>query len=237
MASHGTDQLVVQRVLTTKSLAAGRKAFIWSGIIIIAQFTLFLLSDFCCMGTTTVRRLRSSASSGPMRSFPRYIIEGLPPGVSGFIIAGLFAAALSTLAGSMSSMASSTVLDLYKPRAGAGLTPERELRFSRLVTVLWAVLLVLSAVFFMNTSQTVVELALSIASFTYGGLLGTFLLGVLFTRPKQEDALAAFVGGILVMITVISLQLVAWTWFTMIGVIATVTIGGGLAMLGAGRKE
>ena len=238
MASHGTDQLVVQRVLTTKSLAAGRKALIWSGVIIIAQFTLFLIVGLLLYGHYNGATVAELGLKRADEIFPRFIIEGLPPGVSGFIIAGLFAAALSTLAGSMSSMASSTVLDLYKPRAGAGLTPEKELRFSRLVTVLWAVLLVLSAVFFMNTSQTVVELALSIASFTYGGLLGTFLLGVLFTRPKQEDALAAFVGGILVMITVISLKLVAWTWFTMIGVAATLVIGVGLSLLGKrGRGE
>ena len=76
--------------------------------------------------------------------------------MSGFIIAGLFAAALSTLAGSMSSMASSTIMDLYKPYFGSTVTPERELFLARVVTVLWAGLLVGSALFFMNTSQTVV---------------------------------------------------------------------------------
>jgi len=101
----------------------------------------------------------------------------------------------------------------------------RALWLSRRITVGWAALLVGSAVFFMNTSQTVVELALSIASFTYGGLLGTFLLGVLFRRARQEDALAAFVGGILVMVSVISLKAVAWTWFTLVGVLATLLIG------------
>jgi len=129
------------------------------------------------------------------------------------------------------------VLDLYKPRATKQLTPQKEVLYSRFATILWAVLLVLSAFFFMNTTQTVVELALSIASFTYGGLLGTFLLGLLFKKPTQEDALAGFVGGILVMVTVIALHLVAWTWFTLIGVIATVGIGGGLAALGKRGKE
>lgn len=235
MASHGTDQLVVQRVLATKTLAGGRKALIGSGIIVIIQMALFMFVGLLLFGHYNGATV---AGMGLMRAdeiFPRFIVEGLPPGVSGFIIAGLFAAALSTLAGSMSSMASSTVLDLYKPRAAAGLTPKQELRASRLVTVFWAGLLVCSAFFFMNTPQTVVELALSIASFTYGGLLGTFLLGVLFKRPRQEDALAGFVGGILVMVTVISLHLVAWTWFTLIGVIATIGIGGGLSLLGKGK--
>ncbi len=122
-------------------------------------------------------------------------------------------------------------MDLYKPYFGSAVTPERELFLARAVTVLWAGLLVGSALFFMNTSQTVVELALSIASFTYGGLLGTFLLGVLFKRPTQEDALGGFIAGILVMVTVISLKLVAWTWFTIIGVAATLIVGAALSAL------
>jgi SSS family solute:Na+ symporter len=122
-------------------------------------------------------------------------------------------------------------MDLYKPLSSSSMTQEEELRVARRVTLLWAVLLVGSAVFFMETSQTVVELALSIASFTYGGLLGTFLLGVLIKRATQEDALAGFVGGVFIMITVISLKLVAWTWYTMIGVATTLLIGGLLSLL------
>jgi len=237
MASHGTDQLIVQRVLATKSVHAGRKALIGSGVIIIVQFALFLLVGILLYGHYNGASVAALGLTRADEIFPRYIVEGLPPGVSGIIIAGLFAAALSTLAGSMSSMASSTVMDLYKPRARTALTPEKELRLSRSVTALWAVLLVVSALFFMNTSQTVVELALSIASFTYGGLLGTFFLGVLFKRPSQEDALAGFVGGILVMVTVISLHVVAWTWYTIIGVLATIVIGWGLGKLGGTREQ
>ncbi len=235
MASHGVDQLIVQRVLTTKSLAAGRKALIGSGVIIVLQFALFLTVGLLLYGHYNGATLSELGLTRSDEIFPRFIIEGLPPGISGFIIAGLFAAALSTLAGSMSSMASSTILDLYKPSLGKNLSPSKELMLSRSATVVWTGLLVGSALFFMNTSQTVVELALSIASFTYGGLLGTFLLGVLFKRPTQEDALAGFVAGIFIMITVISLKLVAWTWFTMIGVAATLAVGGVLSLLS--RKE
>lgn len=231
MASHGTDQLIVQRVLTTKSLAASRKAMIGSGIIIVFQFALFLTVGLLLYGYYNGA---SVAEMGLIRAdeiFPRFVTQGLPSGVAGFVIAGLTAVSLSTLAGSMTSMASSTVLDLYKPHFGKGLTPEKELRLSRFVTVGWAVMLVGSAFFFMNTTQTVVELALSIASFTYGGLLGTFLLGVLFKKPTQEDALAGFVAGIFIMITVIALNLVAWTWFTLVGVTATLIVGNLLSAL------
>lgn len=232
MASHGTDQLIVQRVLTTKSLEGSRKALIGSGIIIIVQFAVFLTVGLLLYGHYGGASL---ADLGLLRSdevFPKYIIEGLPPGVSGIIIAGLLAAALSTLAGSMSSMSSSVLLDLYKPMAGAVTDQAKELKLSRIFTACTAVLLAGAAVFFMNTNQTVVELALSIASFTYGGLLGTFLLGVLSDRPKQRDAIAGFTAGIAVMVAVISLNLIAWTWFTMVGVFATLLVGGLLSLFG-----
>jgi SSS family transporter len=237
MASHGTDHLIVQRVLTTKSLAASRKAMIGSGIIIIFQFALFLIVGLLLYGYYNGASLAQMGLVRADEIFPRFITQGLPSGVAGFVIAGLTAVALSTLAGSMTSMASSTVMDLYKPYFGKNVTPDRELFLSRLVTVGWAAALVGSALFFMNTTQTVVELALSIASFTYGGLLGTFLLGVLFKKPTQEDALAGFVAGIFIMITVIALKLVAWTWFTMIGVSATLIVGNVLSMLSKRTSE
>ncbi len=220
MASHGTDQLIVQRLLTTKTLKDSQRAIIGSGIIIVVQFTIFLTVGVLLYAYYGVMSVKSDTV------FPRFIIDVLPPGLSGIIISGLFAAALSTLAGSMSSLASSTMMDLYTPFFGRLNDDKKQLMISRMFTIMWAVLLVGAALFFMNTSQAVVELALSIASFTYGGLLGTFLLGILVKKARQEDALAGFVAGIFIMITVISLKLVAWTWFTFIGVAATLLIGG-----------
>ena len=232
MASHGTDQLIVQRLLTTKSLKDSQKAIIGSGIIVIIQFAIFLIVGVMLYAYYGVMNVKSDTI------FPKFIIEVLPPGVFGIIIAGLFAAALSTLAGSISSLSSSTMMDLYIPFFGKDKSDSAQLKISRMFSVMWAVLLVGSALFFMNTSKAVVELALSIASFTYGGLLGTFLLGILFKKARQEDALAGFVGGIFIMITVISLKLVAWTWFTLVGVIATLLVGGILTALSdRGRSQ
>lgn len=230
MASHGTDQLIVQRLLTIKSLKESRKAIVGSGILVIIQFVIFLFAGLALYAYYGTYELSTLGISKSDEIFPLFIINKLPVGVSGIIIAGLFAAALSTLAGSMSALASSTMLDLYKPFTGINDTI-KELKISRYFTVMWAVLLIGSAFFFMSSPQTVVELALSIASFTYGGLLGTFILGLINKKATQEDALAGFIGGILIMITVISLQLVAWTWYTLVGVIATVTIGSLLSRL------
>jgi len=218
MASHGTDQLIVQRLLTTNSLRAAQKAIIGSGILVVFQFAVFLLVGVALFAYYGPLELKSD------EIFPKFIIEELPSPFSGIIIAGLFAAAMSTLAGSISSLSSSTMLDLYNPFS-KNRDKTNDLQLSRLFTVMWAILLVLSALFFMNTPQTVVELALSIASFTYGGLLGTFMLGLFVKKAREEDALAGFTSGIFLMIAVISTDLVAWTWYTLIGVLATILIG------------
>lgn len=216
MASHGTDQLIVQRLLAAKDLKESRKAVVGSGIIIIVQFALFLIIGvmlYAYYGRIDMK---------PDEIFPHFIINVLPPGVSGIIIAGLFAAAMSTLAGSMSSLSSSTMMDLFQPLIGR---KGNELFISRLITIFWAFMLVLSAIFFMNTSTAVVELALSIASFTYGGLLGTFLLGIFFKKTDQGSALTGFTLAIIVMVFVISFKVAAWTWYTIIGVAVTLLSG------------
>jgi SSS family solute:Na+ symporter len=216
MASHGTDQLIVQKLLAAKDLKDSKRAVIGSGVIVILQFVLFLLLGVMLYAYYGRIELK------PDEIFPNFIIHALPPGVSGIIIAGLFAAAMSTLAASMSSLSSSTIMDLFQPFFGS---KQKGLFIPRIITVFWAAVLVLSALFFMNTSTAVVELALSIASFTYGGLLGTFLLGLFIKKAGETNALLGFTLGIIVMIFVISFKLVAWTWFTIIGVAVTMLTG------------
>ncbi len=224
MASHGTDQLIVQRLLSTKNLKQAQKAIIGSGILVIMQFVIFLLVG------TALYAFYGKLNLKPDEIFPKFIIENLPSPFSGIIIAGLFAAAMSTLAGSISALSSSSMLDLYQPFK-KNRDQKNDLKVSRILTLFWAIMLIFSAIFFMNSPQTVVELALSIASFTYGGLLGTFMLGLFNKKATQEDALAAFTAGIFIMVTVIALKLAAWTWFTFIGVIATLLVGTFLSYL------
>ncbi len=219
MASHGTDQLIVQRLLTAKDLAASRKAVIGSGVIIIIQFAVFLILGIMLFAFYGKIDIKAD------EIFPMFIINVLPPGVSGIIIAGLFAAAMSTLADSMSSLSSSTMMDLYLPFRKNQHDEKKNLFVSRMFTVMWCGLLVVSALFFMETTQAVVEIALSNASFTFGGLLGTFLLGIFVKRAKHSDAMIAFTAGILVMFAEVIFKLAAWTWFIAIGVSVTLLVG------------
>lgn len=224
MASHGTDQLIVQRLLSIKNLKEARKAIVGSGIVVILQFVIFMLVGAALFAYYGKLNIRSD------EIFPKFIIENIPSPFSGVIIAGLFAAAMSTLAGSISALSSSTMLDIFQAFK-KNRDVKNDLKISRLFTIFWAVMLIFAALIFMNSPQTVVELALSIASFTYGGLLGTFMLGLFVKRAKQEDAIAAFTGGIFIMVTVISLKLTAWTWYTIIGVTATILLGTFLSFL------
>jgi solute:Na+ symporter, SSS family len=197
MASHGTDQLIVQRLLACRDLRSSQKALIGSGFVVIVQFTLFLILGLA---------LFAYYKGAPMRSdevFPRFIVEGLPNGVSGIIIAGIFAAAMGNLSGSLNSLASSTMLDIYKPKWGKKNSANKDLLISRSFVVMWGIIFIFSATMFTGTRNPVVELGLAIASFTYGGLLGTFFLGITNRKAKEDEGLVAMWSAIFFMIWII----------------------------------
>lgn len=240
MASHGTDQLIVQRLLTTRSLRDSQKAIIGSGVVIVFQFALFLVVGLLLYGFFNGISLSDPAAHFHKADeiFPYFIIYFLPAGIKGIIIAGLFAAALSTLAGSISSLSSSAMLDLYKPLAKIPADPARDLRISRILTIFWAVILTGVAFAFIRIQQSVVEIALGIASITYGGLLGTFLLGLFFKKVMQQAAMIGFACGILAMMLLIVIPqllgikpLVHWTWYVAIGTTTTLLVGSGYQKL------
>lgn len=237
MASHGADQIIVQRLLTANSLGDARKALIGSGFAVIAQFALFL---FIGLGLWAYYGARSF--SAPDRIFPTFIIEGMPPGMTGIVIAAILAAAMSTVSGSLNALAAATLHDLYTPLRGAPSDTEA-LRLSRLFTLAWGVVLVSAALLYKAEGTPVVVIALSIASFTYGGLLGGFFLAMLWPRAIQRDAILGMSVGIFVMsIVVFAGRLgtafpalagplapvtgIAWPWFVLIG--TSVTLGTGI---------
>lgn len=234
MASHGTDQLIVQRLLTTKNIKDGQKAIISSGIIVMGQFTLFLFIGLLLY--SFYNALSISDAAAPFHKadeiFPYFIIHSMPQGARGLIIAGLFAAAMSTLAGSISSLSSSAMFDLYKSISKKDPDAVRELRISRLFTIVAAAILTLVAFIFIQMSQSVVEIALGIASITYGGLLGTFLLGLFFKKVTQKGAVIGFSVGIIAMLSVSlppvifdTTPLVHWTWYVALGTVVTLIAG------------
>ncbi len=220
MASHGTDQLIVQRLLSTDSLKGSQKAVIASGFFVALQFLFFLI-----IGLSLYAFYNAFPFKDGDQIFPKFIVEQLPSGVSGIIIAGLLASAMGSLSGSISSLASSTLVDLYKPYFGKGNSDEKDLKMSKLFSIFWTIILAGTAFIFLRSNESVIEIALSIASVTYGGLLGTFLLGVLFKKPQQKDAIIGFTAGLLILVYIFFFTPIAWTWYTMIGALTTIVVG------------
>jgi SSS family transporter len=225
LASHGIDQLIVQRVLTCKEKISSQKAIFVSGFAVFVQFFIFLVLGimlYAYYQGLTPEELGLTRADG---IFPKFIVEEMPSGISGLIVAALFAAAMSTLSSSLSSLSSAVVLDIYVPLVGKRKSEAQLLRISRLVTLGWGVILMLAAIAFIGLKGTVVEIALSIASYTYGGLLGVFLLGLIVKKASQRDAIVGFVIALVVMTIVVRTVQIAWPLYTVIGSVMAVIAG------------
>jgi Na+/proline symporter len=237
MASHGADQLIVQRLLASADLRDARRSLIGSGIAVILQFALFL---FIGLGLFAYYRGATFARSDEI--FPRFIVEVMPPGLTGLVIAAILAAAMSTVSGALNSLAAATTHDIYLPLTGRTADHPGVLRASKLFTLLWAVVLIGGALMYSNQGTPVVVVALAVASFTYGGLLGAFGLGILWRRANQRDALTGMALGIAVMTVVVfakplaagypslsdalgPLARIAWPWYVLIGTSITLLVG------------
>ncbi|TWP51190.1 sodium:solute symporter [Lentzea tibetensis] len=200
MASHGADQLIVQRLMATKDVKASQKALIASGFVVFLQFAFFLFIGVMMWAFYAgVDPVKGLGLGNKDELFAHFIVTELPSGISGFVIAGILAAALSS---SLGALASSTVTDVYERVRRTPMTDEDRLRHGRIWTVVWAGLLIVCAGLFASvnakTSDPIVVQALGIAGYTYGALLGAFLLGLIFRKASQLDAIVAFVTTVLV---------------------------------------
>lgn len=223
-ASHGTDQLIVQRLLASRGLRDARVALVGSGVVVLAQFALFLL-----IGTTLWAAGLAPESVPADQIFSRFVVEHLPAGLAGLVIAAILAAAMSTQSSAINALASSVTHDLY-----AGWTGRRDpvhlLRIGRLWTLVWGVLITAAALLFQAVAgggQTpVVVFALSIASITYGGLLGAYLLAAGPARTQGRDVILAVGLTVAVMLTLFLAKApLAWPWYVPLGTSITVATG------------
>jgi Na+/proline symporter len=208
-SSHGVDYMMVQRVLGTKNLSAARKAMVGSGIFVFLQFTVFLMAGsliYLLMGGVEMER---------DREFTSFIVNYLPIGLKGVLLAGVLSAAMSTLSSSINSLASSTVTDWL----GGGQTIKK----SQWVSLIWGVILIAIALLFDESDSAIVIVGLQIASFTYGGLLGLFLLSRMKRSFRSESLIVGLVAsfGIVFYLNQIG---IAWTWFIGVAVVVNFTV-------------
>jgi SSS family transporter len=256
MASHGTDQLMVQRMLAAKNLRESRLALLSSGVVIFVQFALFLLIG---AGLYVFYGLHPETFANGNKIFPTFIVREMPVGVAGLLVAAILAAAMSNLSAALNSLSSTTVVDFYmnwRPRAD-----DRErILISRASTVAWAIVLFAAAVYSVKAGGkgNVVEIGLSIASVAYGCLLGVFLMGTLTKYATQTGAIVGMVTGFALNVLLwqlpgrvlyqgdllrsdgadgfiaaprLMIPQVAFTWYVLIGSLVTFGVGSVASLL------
>jgi len=232
-ASHGTDQLIVQRLLAARNQRQSVTALLSSGVAILFQFALFLMVGVMLFA---YYRMPSSAFGRADRIFPTFIVSRMPHGISGLLIAAILAAAMSNLSAALNSLASTSIIDFYLRRR-PNTDERRRLQLSRLATLIWAVVLFALAVLSLHKAGRVVEAGLQIASVAYGALLGVFLLGVLTRRANQPGAVLGMLCGFGVELYVWLFTRVPWTWYVLIGTAVTFAVGYCTSMLSDGQGK
>jgi len=241
MASHGADQLIVQRLLACRNLSDARKALVGSGFLVLVQMSLFLAIGTLLFAFFHGRPI-SGGVAGAFRSpddvFPTFIVRHLPSWASAYLVAGVFSAAMCSESSALNSLASALAHDVVGPiRGKAALEGERGLALGRWLTLLWSVLLAALAVGFslLRGNQPAVQVALGLASVTAGGLLGAFLLALYAARARESDLLWAVSASVAFMMALwlgskgwLPFALgrkIAWPWYSLIG--SALTLSGG----------
>lgn len=237
MGSHGADQLIVQRLLASRGLRDAQRALIASGFVVFAQFTLFL---FIGLGLYVFYGGKPFEASDQI--FPTFILERMPNGLLGLILAAIVAATMSTHSATINALAATTTHDIYLPLTRRRADDPGTLRTGKLIALIWGVVLTFGALLYPQQGAPVVVVALSIQSFTHGGLVGGFSLALLWKRANQRDAITGMSVGIACMAIIVFAKLliskmpalspalggvatIAWPWYVLIGTGITLAAG------------
>ncbi|MET9879839.1 sodium:solute symporter [Actinacidiphila glaucinigra] len=243
MASHGSDQLIVQRVLATRSLRDGQKAMIASGVFVTLQFAAFSLVGALLWSYNKGKSFSELGLHSSDNLYPNFILHGLPVVISGLLVAGILGAAMGSLSSALNSMSNSTVADIIHSFFRSTPSEESLLKLARVMTLVWAVLMAVFACAFSTSTGNVYITGLTIAGYTYGALLGAFLLGRIVRRANEVDAVVAFLVTVGVMTYIVrSVKIdvtvagatvptaIAAQWLVPIGVVITLVIGGVMSL-------
>jgi solute:Na+ symporter, SSS family len=223
LATHGTDQFLVQRLLSARSARAASTGLMLSGVVVFLQFTLFLV-----IGAMLFVYYQQTPLPRPLARMdevlPLFVVTSLPHGISGFIVAAIVAAALSP---SINALAATTVNDFYVKYVRPQADQQQLMRVSRLATIVWGIAQIAVALVAQLVTQSVLDAGLSVLSLAAGPVLGAFLTGVLTRRVDARAMLTGIAVGSTVVASVWWMEAVAWTWFAFLG--ASVTAGVAIA--------
>ncbi len=231
MSTHGTDQYLVQRYLCTSKPLSATTALLSSGAVVLAQFIGFLFigvllfafyqpfvsPEYAQAGVANSGIAATFPFAGGDKVFPDFITKHMPTGLSGLVVAAIFAAALSS---SLNSIAATFINDLYKPFR-ANLTDKHYLRISHVATLIIGIVQILVALAMMKQERSALDQALSVASLINGPVLGVFLVGTFLPRANQTSALIGMLASIVVMAYIKFATPIAWTWYVLIGAAIT----------------
>ena len=220
MATHGTDQTIVQRLLAAKNQRDSSRALLTSGAIVLVQFTVFLLIGVLLFVFAQHSPLLA-AGDRTDRILPLFLVREMPVGLAGLLLASIVAVAMSNASGSLNSLAASTVLDFAKLR-GKTTDARQLLRLSRAMTLLWGLVLM---GFGLVKWGPLLEAGLTVASLPFGSLLGLFLLGTFDRGANARGALVGMFAGLATVLSVFQFTKVAFTWYFLIGAVVTFLVG------------
>jgi Na+/proline symporter len=234
MSTHGTDQYLVQRYLCTKKPSSASLALLSSGAVVLAQFIGFLFIGVLLFVFYAPYKLPDYGLAGVAGSgipatvpfakgdqvFPNFITEHMPAGLSGLVVAAIFAAALSS---SLNSIAATAINDLYKPFA-KNKTDKDLVRLAGWLTVIIGIIQIIVAIAFMRSGESALALALSVASLINGPILGVFLVGTFLKRARETHALIGMIASISLMLYILLGTKIAWTWYALIGSMTTLIV-------------
>jgi SSS family transporter len=232
LSTHGTDQFLVQRLLAARSSNEASRGLVLSGVLVFAQFVLFLVIGI--MLFTYYQHVplpRTLARNDEL--LPTFIVTALSHGAAGFIVAAIVAAALSP---SINSMAATTVNDFYLKYFRPDADEQRLMRVSRQWTVIWGVVQIGVAIGAQWMQRSVLDVGLAVLSYASGSVLGAFLLGTLAPSISEGQTFAGMIAGLLVMTIVWGWTPIAFTWYIFIGAMTTVVVAG-LLRVASGRAE
>ncbi|MGB7844994.1 MAG: sodium:solute symporter [Candidatus Acidiferrum sp.] len=220
MATHGTDQTIVQRLLAARNQRDSSRALLASGFIVLFQFTVFLLVGVLLFVFSQHTPLLA-AGERTDRILPLFLVREMPIGLAGLLLASILAVAMSNASGSLNSLAASSVMDLNAFRRRPA-DPAKFLKISRRMTLVWGVVLIF---FGLVKWGPLLETGLTVAALPFGSLLGLFLLGTFDSRANSNGSLAGMFAGLATVLAVYRFTNVAFTWFFMIGTCVTFAVG------------